>query len=664
MDKMKNKVFYIIFIILFVGLNLTNFYLLTSPNIIENLIPYKNTTEMIITSAFGNLFSLLIIIGVGYLLFKKRKGFYFFLTIFTIIISIMMFVLSVTCNYYGMMFSFDNLANLNLKNSGDSAYFFFDTIINVIKFSVPLFLLSGLILLVVFVLYVFKIKCEKEDRFINREKRLTIGALILLSGIFGLINVNLICTNMAEGTWFEYNTTPMYNVQTRGILSHIATETINLFVSEKELSEDAKEDALEYLESVKKEDQRNDYTGIFENKNLLLIQLESFNNFLVGLEIEIDGEFYEVTPNINKLVNENIYFNKFYTSTGMGNTSDAEFSVMTGLYPTGKSYAIYKYVDHKYQTLPSMFSEKGYTTLSTHANDSVFYTRDTVHTKMYGFDAHYGAEDLVVTDENLVHRWIGDEDLLKQTIDLMNSSPGNSFGFAITITNHTPYQMPKNGTEDRWFKNKENLLPTDYELSTDNRYNEIFTGYLEYAAYTDYAVSEAIKYLKEVGMYEDTVVMLYGDHGVDSVIYNMFYDYPEKFKNSINPIITGGNDNQKLLEYELLKNIPFIIASPELEQKTISLTRSNTTIQSTICNLFNLNQEYSFNIDALSTKKSLAYCSKTELIFYDDVILSSTSGDFIALSENYKNINQKLIEEYRRIRDYNEKILKYDLLRE
>ncbi len=662
MKERKNKIFYAIYLILFIALNLCNFFLLTTPNIIENLIPYKYTTTMIVISTLSNFFALMIIIGMGYLLFKKKRGFYLFLLIFTIVMCLLLFILSITCSYYGMMFSFDNLANLNLKNSGDSAYFFFDTIVNVLKFCVPLFLVAGAILLILFILYNFKIRCESYERFIRRDRRLVIGAIILLTGIFGMVNIDLICTNVAEGTWFEYNTTPLYNVQSKGLFSHIWDETIKLFTDEKELTKEAENEVLEYLESIRNNDITNEYTGLFENKNLLLIQLESFNNFLIGLEIEVDGEFVEVTPNLNKLVSENIYFDKFYTSTGMGNTSDAELSAMTGLYPTGSSYIIYKYLDHEYQTLPKMFKYKGYTTFSAHANDSIFYTRDEVHTSMYGFDAHYGAEDLVITEENTVHRWIGDEDFLKQTIDIMKNTEGNSFGFAITITNHTPYQMPLNGTKEKWFKNKENLLPLEYELSTDSRYNTIFTGYLEYAAYTDYAIGEAIEYLKETGMYEDTVVILYGDHGVDSVIYEMFYDYPEKFRNSINSIITDGNENQKLLEYELLKNVPFIICSPDVEQKRVSLTRSNTTIQSTISNLFGLDMEYEFNIDALSDEQSLAYCPKTELIFYGDVILSSTSENYISLSGKVLSDKNKLISEYRKIRDYNEKIIKYDLL--
>lgn len=663
MTEKTSKIFKIVYVITFIVLNLCNIFLLTIPNVIENIIPYKVTIYMAISSFVGNLSCLAIMLGIGLLTIKKNKTFYRYLLICSVVLSIILFILSITCNYYGMMFCFDNLANFNLANSGDSAFFLFDTLPNTIKFSVPLFLMPILVFGVTYIVYSKKLSKKEDDYPLNRSKQIKWGLGILIGSLICLIGVNVSFNVKNNNTWYEYNTTPLYNVQNKGLLSHVVDEFIGLIFKDKELDAQGLTVALEQVELLTVDpDGTNEYTGIFKDKNLLLIQLESFNNFLIGLEVLIDGKYVEVTPNINKLVKENIYFDNFYTSTGIGNTSDAEFTAITGLYPTGGSYAIYKYDENNYQTLPNLFRELGYKTFSTHANDGKFYTRNYVHTNMFGFDEHLGAEKLITTEENMVHRWIGDEDLLKQTIDKMNELGSKSFAYAITITNHTPFNVPLNGIDEKWFACKDNLLPVNYELSQDNRYNKIFTGYLEYISYIDYAIGEAIQYLKELGMYENTVVMMYGDHGVDAPIYDMFYDYPEKFQNNLNPIITNGHDNQKLYEYEFLNNVPLIIVNEDIGPKKISLTRSNTTIQSTICNLFGLNQQYYFEVDALSDVQTAAFTTKTELIFYDGVVISFASKDYIVTNDSYININDKLLEQYQNKRDLNDKILKNNLL--
>ncbi len=619
---------------------------------------------MMVSSFIGNLSVLALMLGLGMTFFKKKKSFYRYLFICSTVICIILFTLSITCNYYGMMFSFENLANFNLVNSGDSAFFLFDTFPNTVKYSVPYFLIPGIVYAIAYFVYRQKLSKGDEEQNWDRKKQINWGMGIIIGSLICLIGVNVTYSAKNSNTWNEYNATTLYNAQSTGLLNHVLDELGLLIVGDKLLSKDDRIEALNQVEMLRVDpDGINEYTGLLKDKNLLLIQLESFNNFLIGLELNIDGKWVEVTPNINKLVSENIYFDNFYSSTGIGNTSDAEFTMATGLYPTGGSYPIYKYDENAYQTLPKMFKEEGYYTFSTHANDGKFYTRNNVHVNMLGFDDHFGGERLSTTEENTVHRWIGDEDLLKQTIDKMYEQEDKSFGFAVTITNHTPYAMPKNGTAEKWFSCKDNLLPQKYELSTNNRYNKIFTGYLEYASYVDYAIGEAMNYLEKLGMKDDTAVILYGDHGVDTTIYNMFYDYPEKFKNTINPIITDGHDNQLLYQYELLNNIPLIIVDELLNTKKVSLVRSNQTLQSTIANLFGLNQDFYFSIDALSEEQDIALTTKTELVFYDGVVISYASKEYIVLDDNYTNINEELLQRYQEYRALNDKILKNDLLK-
>ena len=659
----KKKLFHIIYVLLFIVLNLSNCLLITSPSVVEKLIPYETNTYMIISSFIGNLSFLIIVLGLGYIIFKKEKKFYCYLFICTTILSVLLFVMSIAGNYYGMMFCFDNFGNINLETSGDSAFFIGDLIPNLLKISVPYFFISMVVLLICLIIYSKKYKVKDKNIKLPSQRNIRLGLLFLLIGVYSFVFMNLTFSAVTKDTWYEYNTTPLYNAQTKGILGHIADEVVGLITNEKELEKEDRIEALEKIQLYKQENVNEEYTGLLNGNNLLLIQMESINNFLVGLEIEVDGEFVEVMPNINQLVKENIYFDNYYTSVGMGNTADAEFSIVTGLYPPGGSYPIFKYNNNVYETLPSMFKELGYYTFSAHANYGKFYRRNTVHTQMYGFDKHFGSEDLNVTKENIVHRWLGDVDLLKQCIDIMNDANQPTFGMAITISNHTPYHMPLNGKSDKWFSCKENLLNDNYVLSKDSLENKTYRGYLEYAAYTDFAVGEAIKYLKETGLYDSTTIILYGDHGVDTDVFNMIYDYPEKFRNDINPLIKYNSEYSQLLEYQFLNNIPLIIADKKVEGKTISLTRSSVSLHTTISNLFGLNQTYYFNIDALSSKRSYAYNTKNEIIFTDGMILATTNKKCYVYDKSFENDVDYLINEYRNLRDINDKIMKYDLLK-
>ncbi len=662
MVNSKNKIFHYLFIILFFVFNILNCYLITSGNLIDNLLPYLYNPYMLISSFMGNFCILLIILGIGYICFKNIKRLYLYLSICTLILSGLFFAMSVYCNYYGMMFDLDNLAAVGSETSKDNIEFILIAIPNLIKLSVPFFFVFTILLFILFIVYTIYSKKEHlAQTFIKRKVKK--GLIVILIALYSLVFVNFIFNDNISGTNYEFANDTVYSVQTKGILNHYTTEFLG--INEYDKKEDSKviSDAKgELLQRIKNRNYSNEYTNIFNDKNLLLIQLESINNFLIGLEIKINGEYCEVTPNLNKLVRENVYFDNFYTTVGIGNTADSELSVMTGLYPLGYGYVTYEYFDNTYQTLPNMFKEDGYKCYSFHANTEKFYRRNTVFTDLYGFNNHFGSESLKIKDENMVNQWLGDEYLLKQAIDMMKSSDKKTFIYGITVSNHTPFSKPFTSQDNQWFNGKDNLLPEDFKLVKDKSFNRIYTGYLEYVNYTDYAIGKAIEYLKKLDIYDDTVIILYGDHGIDSPIYNMFYESQYYFRNSINEIIQYGSVSQKLLEMEMLSNVPLIIVNDKLDSKVISTTRGNVSLQSTIANLFGLKQKYSFAPDCFSDEKTIVYNSKNGIIFMDDIIINSRTKKCYNHSGNKIDVD-KIIKDYQDMKDLNNKILYYDLLK-
>jgi len=279
--------------------------------------------------------------------------------------------------------------------------------------------------------------------------------------------------------------------------------------------------------------------GAGAGKNLIVIQLESFQNFVVGLEY--NGQ--EVTPNLNKLISENsIYFNQYYQQTGSGNTSDAEFATNNSMLGVLKSYTYKIYQDNYFRGLPVLLKEKGYQTAVFHAHESRgFWNREEAYPKM-GFDHFYGgiSNDTQNRPNGSYEmtEWMGwgltDTEFYKQTIPLMETLQEPFYSFVISLSNHHPYKM----LEKYDFIE---LLPEDQDTLAGN--------YLNSAAYTDYALGQFIEELKENGIYENSIIAIYGDHS--GLVNNEETDQ------------VMGRILGKKYDFDEVMHIPLIINMPE-----------------------------------------------------------------------------------------------------
>ncbi|MFP3338857.1 LTA synthase family protein, partial [Micrococcus sp. SIMBA_131] len=124
--------------------------------------------------------------------------------------------------------------------------------------------------------------------------------------------------------------------------------------------------------------------GMGENKNLVIVQGESLNDFVIGLKV--NGE--EITPNLNELIQKSHYFTNIYTQIGKGNTSDAEFIVNNSLFPAEKESGYSAYENAAFQSLPILLNEEAYRTSVAHGNDPDFWNRKAAYPAQ-GFDEFY-----------------------------------------------------------------------------------------------------------------------------------------------------------------------------------------------------------------------------------------------------------------------------------
>ena len=284
------------------------------------------------------------------------------------------------------------------------------------------------------------------------------------------------------------------------------------------------------------EEKRGPLFGVAEGRNLIVVQLESFQNFVIGLEY--NGQ--EVTPNLNRLLLDNtVYFDNYYQQIGSGNTSDAEFASNNSIYGSLMSYTYKLYGGQNYfRGLPVMLQEKGYETAVFHAYENKnFWSRQDAYPNL-GFQKFYGGlTDRPGDGVYDMREWMGwgltDTYFYEQTIELMDELEQPFYSYVISLSNHHPYIMLDHYQFIEY-------LPEDE--------GTIVGHYLNSAAYTDHALAQFFEALKEKGIYENSIIAIFGDH--------VGLTHSEEINASMEKLLARPYD------FEDLMNIPLIITIP------------------------------------------------------------------------------------------------------
>ena len=178
---------------------------------------------------------------------------------------------------------------------------------------------------------------------------------------------------------------------------------------DNELDEDEKEQVDTFFAWKNENIPDNQYASIFEGKNVLFLQVESLETFVINQEI--DGQ--EITPNINRLTENAFVFNNIFEQVQGGNSSDADLMYTTSRLPVSKGSTFFRYSDVKLTSLPSMLMERGYDTLYTQAVNGTFWNYKAAWKNMIGVDNFIGAEDYDMSGDKIGFT-INDKDFLEQ----------------------------------------------------------------------------------------------------------------------------------------------------------------------------------------------------------------------------------------------------------
>lgn len=314
-------------------------------------------------------------------------------------------------------------------------------------------------------------------------------------------------------------------------------------------------DGIYAMEDGKKE---NLYTGIFEGKNLIFLQLEGMDDWLLN---------EKTTPNLYALMKESINFTNHYSMyTGGGSTFNSEFAVNTGfITPISYIENVYSFHSNTFDySMARLFKKLGYTVNAFHMNSGEFYSRG-LNYKSWGYDNYFGLTDVADYSDN-THK-LDRELILNSTFyNEMFKNDGKFVNYIITYSPHTPFTTEKEVGQL--------LANMHYEGGEIPNLTEEECAKLM-AGETDYMIGLLMEALKENGLYEDTVIVAFADH----------YLYTLEDKTIL--------DKYKTTENNLINHTPFFIWGSDIEPEEKNVVTMQTDILPTVLNLFGV--EYNSN---------------------------------------------------------------------
>ncbi|UII54855.1 LTA synthase family protein [Cytobacillus spongiae] len=372
--------------------------------------------------------------------------------------------------------------------------------------------------------------------------------------------------------------------------------------------------------------------GIAKDKNVILITMESTQNFVINETV--NGQ--EITPFLNDFIKDSYYFENFYHQTGQGKTSDSEFLVENSLYPLSRGAVFFTHSGNEFNATPEILDKNGYYTASLHANNKSFWNRDIMY-KSLGYERFYEINDYEVNEENSVGWGLKDIDFFEQSIQHLKEMPQPFYSKFISLTNHFPFEL---GEEDSFI---------DPYTSDDKTVNNYFPT----VRYTDEALKLFVQRLKDEGLYEDSIIIIYGDHYGISENHNIAMG--EFLGTEVTPFVSTQ-----------LQRVPLIIHIPGQEGQTISKVAGQIDLKPTILHLLGIDtkKNIEFGADLFSEDKldftvlrDGSFITK-DYVYTRDICYDKQTGE-----PTDKNACEPYMENAKNELEYSDKIVYGDLLR-
>lgn len=605
--------------------------------------------------------ALILLFGSFVYLFKPKKRFRYLIILSTIFTAVCI-INSLYYTYYMSFASFSLIAvSLTVVDVGDAV------VKNVLQFKDFIFLWQPILLIII------HNKLRKKDHYNlvtkkeNKKKRFT-GTLvsgIIVYALFFMTVTGVEYSRLSKQWNREFLVTKfgVYTYQLNDLFKSLDAKFNTLFGYDN-----AAKDFREFYFN-KEKSKNNEYTNIFKNKNIIVIHAESIQN--VALNTSFNNN--EVTPNINKLKNEGLYFSNFYSQASSGTSSDSEFTFSTSLLPVTNGAVAVSYWNREYETLQKLLKNEGYRTISMHANTGDFWNRNNFHKKL-GYDKFYSKQEYNI--DEIIGLGLSDKSFFKQSVEKLKKEFNENnkiYATLIMLSNHTPFdEIDKYGEFDVDFKDEvikinENGESIKETISYPYMEGTKLGNYFKSAHYADSALGEFINELDENGLLENTILVIYGDHDakLSKTDYIRLYNYNKE----TNDILDKDDLNYKDIDYywyELNRSVPFIIW-----EKNSKLSKNITTVMGmydampTLSNMLGLSPKYNLGNDIMNLDDNIVIFPNGNWIT-NNIYYNSQKDQYKVLNTNYVIDNN----EFERNNEYASKrlsisndIILYDLIK-
>lgn len=581
-------------------------------------------------SFITDLAVILIIGGLGYFVKPKNQFKYYF--IWLIIFTIINVVNSIYYKFYVNFTSVGYLSTLSQAETVTGSIFEKVSFYDVMYILVP----------VIFYVIHKKLLASSYYYFVDKiEKGKKMVVTTLLVGI--------LCLGYSFGTatGTDYSRLAkqwnrVYVVERFGILLYQINDVVQVLRSQLS-SLFGEEEALEAFNAyfdAKEEHEENDYTGILKGKNIVFVHMEGMQTFL--MDLEFNGQ--EVTPNLNKLASEGMFFSNFYPQVSTGTSSDTEFTILTGLMPAASGAVFTSYYDRNYFTIPKYLNNLGYYTFSMHGNSDTMWGRNLAHPSL-GYEGMYFESSFTYKDEDVINLGINDQLFFKQAIPIMENIENtyeNYMGYVITLSNHSPFSDAATHSildlTSHYTMVDPNTLEV-VEMSVDYLSDTSVGEYIKSANYADIALGDFINYINESDAFDNTVFVFFGDHDAKLNRSDINYLYnlnPETGK-------TYEETDEEYVEYdyydhELNKKTPLIIWTKDKSLKNvfkgeITYYTGMYNVAPTILNMYGLYNKYTVGDDIFNSKDDNIIVFPNGNILTEKVYYNNSTGEYKVLED-------------------------------
>ena len=347
--------------------------------------------------------AVILLFGSFVYLFKPKNRFKYLLII-SVLFTAIGIIKSLYYTYYMSFASFSLIAvSLTVVDVGDAV------VENVLQLKDFLFLWQPIVLIIVH--HCLKKKKDYYNTVAKKENKRKRVMATLIAGIATyavfFMTVTAVEHSRLSKQWnreFLVMKFGVYTYQLNDLFKSLDAKFNTLF------GYDNAAKSFREFYSEKNESKTNEYTNIFKDRNVIVIHAESMQN--VALNTSFNGN--EVTPNVNRLKNEGIYFSNYYAQASGGTSSDSEFTFSTSLLPVTNGAVAISYWNREYETLQKLLKKDGYRTISMHANTGDFWNRNNFHKKL-GYDKFYSKQDYNI--DEVIGLGLSDKSFFKQSVE-------------------------------------------------------------------------------------------------------------------------------------------------------------------------------------------------------------------------------------------------------